>query len=453
MKSYRVKFWKTRRTPAKKPKYQVRWVVEDEEQCSTHGTSEQAENFLSELRQAARKGEWFDTATGLPESMLKAKKSRTWLAFARDYVNKRWPHQAATSREGLVETMVAVTLALTGDQKGRPDDKLLRQVLQQHVFLPEDRQSKPDERSAAAALRWLETASLPMTELNEARHARAALEALSVCLDGTAAANSTFRRKRMVFHHALEYAFELGEVGANPLDRVKWKPAKTNNGVDRRVVVNPQQARTLLAAVALVGRTRGPMLAAMFACMYFGGLRPAEAQGLRKADCVLPAEGWGQVTPTKTRPQSNSRYTNSGRFYDVRGLKHREEKEDRPVPIPPELVAILRTHIDTFGTATDGRLFFTRGGGTFSGSAYAKVWQEARKLALTPDQMDSPMAGRPYDLRHAAVSLWLNAGVHAPEVAERAGHSVDVLLKIYAKCIDGQREVANQRIENALDGS
>lgn len=44
------------------------------------------------------------------------------------------------------------------------------------------------------------------------------------------------------------------------------------------------------------------------------------------------------------------------------------------------------------------------------------------------------------------MSLWLNAGVHAPEVAERAGHSVDVLLKIYAKCIDGQREVANQRI-------
>jgi len=33
----------------------------------------------------------------------------------------------------------------------------------------------------------------------------------------------------------------------------------------------------------------------------------------------------------------------------------------------------------------------------------------------------SPLAGRPYDLRHAAVSLWLNAGVPATEVAERAG--------------------------------
>jgi integrase len=63
----------------------------------------------------------------------------------------------------------------------------------------------------------------------------------------------------------------------------------------------------------------------------------------------------------------------------------------------------------------------------------------------------SPLAGRPYDLRHAAVSLWLNAGVHAPEAAERAGHSVEVMLRVYAKCIDGQRDIVNQRIEDALN--
>ncbi|MEW2354548.1 hypothetical protein [Spirillospora sp. NPDC029432] len=73
-----------------------------------------------------------------------------------------------------------------------------------------------------------------------------------------------------------------------------------------------------------------------------------------------------------------------------------------------------------------------------------------RALALTPDQVESPLAAPPYDLRHAGVSLWLNAGVHAPEVAERAGHGVDVMLRVYAKCIDGQRDVANQRIAEAL---
>jgi hypothetical protein len=50
------------------------------------------------------------------------------------------------------------------------------------------------------------------------------------------------------------------------------------------------------------------------------------------------------------------------------------------------------------------------------------------------------------------VSLWLNAGVPATEVASRAGHSVDVLLKRYAKCIDGQAATVNLRIDSVLDG-
>jgi len=67
-----------------------------------------------------------------------------------------------------------------------------------------------------------------------------------------------------------------------------------------------------------------------------------------------------------------------------------------------------------------------------------------------PDQRASPLAARPYDLRHAAVSLWLNAGVPAPTVARRAGHPVEVLLRVYATCIDGEDELANTRISRAL---
>ena len=70
--------------------------------------------------------------------------------------------------------------------------------------------------------------------------------------------------------------------------------------------------------------------------------------------------------------------------------------------------------------------------------------------ALTPAQYRSPLGRRPYDLRHAAVSLWLNSGVSATEVARRAGHGFAVLLKIYAHCIDGQATAANQRIAEAL---
>ena len=36
------------------------------------------------------------------------------------------------------------------------------------------------------------------------------------------------------------------------------------------------------------------------------------------------------------------------------------------------------------------------------------------------------------------------------QVAERAGHSVEVLLRVYAKCLDDGEDIANTRIDTAL---
>ena len=116
----------------------------------------------------------------------------------------------------------------------------------------------------------------------------------------------------------------------------------------------------------------------------------------------------------------------------------------------PRTVKLLRAHIKRYGTTPDGRIFQTTQGGILQDSAYGAVWTEARKQALTPDQYRSPLGRRPYDLRHAAVSLWLNSGVSATEVARRAGHGVAILLTIYAHCIDGQSDAANKRITDAL---
>ena len=125
--------------------------------------------------------------------------------------------------------------------------------------------------------------------------------------------------------------------------------------------------------------------------------------------------------------------------------------QERPAPShPPVLVRLLRAHIKRFGTTLDGRVFQTARGGILQDSGYNEVWDQARREALTSAQYRSPLGRRPYDLRHAAVSLWLNSGVPATEVACRAGYGVAVLLKIYAHCIDGQATAANQRIADAL---
>jgi integrase len=120
------------------------------------------------------------------------------------------------------------------------------------------------------------------------------------------------------------------------------------------------------------------------------------------------------------------------------------------VPIPPDLVALLRWHITAYGVASDGRLFRTQRGGLIQDTGYGEVWAEARKRALIPAQHASHLAKRPYDLRHAAVSTWLSSGVEPQVVARRAGHSVAVLFRVYAKCLDGAVATANTRIEAAL---
>jgi integrase len=73
-----------------------------------------------------------------------------------------------------------------------------------------------------------------------------------------------------------------------------------------------------------------------------------------------------------------------------------------------------------------------------SESVYGRVWHAAREIALGPELAATPLARRPYDLRHAALSLWLNATSAPAEVAARAGNSVHVLQDVYSHCIDGR---------------
>ncbi|MFB7400871.1 hypothetical protein ACFCZR_11925 [Streptomyces rubiginosohelvolus] len=58
----------------------------------------------------------------------------------------------------------------------------------------------------------------------------------------------------------------------------------------------------------------------------------------------------------------------------------------------------------------------------------------------------------PYSLRHAGVSLWINSGVDPVEVARRAGHSLMVLFRIYAKILRVQQDRANALIGQGLNG-
>ena len=97
-------------------------------------------------------------------------------------------------------------------------------------------------------------------------------------LNGKPSSAWTAQGNRAIVANALDYAIERKLLGINPVKTVKWKPPKAAQEVDRRCVVNPTQARRLLAAV-LRQSPSGPRLAAFFAVIYYAGLRPEEALG------------------------------------------------------------------------------------------------------------------------------------------------------------------------------
>ena len=216
--------------------------------------------------------------------------------------------------------------------------------------------------------------------------------------------------------------------------------------MDPRSAATPAEVQAILAEVTQIR----PELTAFFGCLYYAALRPAEAVALRASSCILPSRGWGQLTLTASLPRSARAWTGNGTPREPRSLKHRPKGASRTIPIPPQLARLLRHHLHAYGCATDGRLFRGARGGPLSESLYGRIWHQARAAAI-PGQAGTQRARRPYDLRHAALSLWLASGAPPAEVAARAGHSMRVLLTTYAHGIPGCDQIASQHIEQALN--
>ncbi|GAA3814330.1 hypothetical protein GCM10023083_55620 [Streptomyces phyllanthi] len=71
---------------------------------------------------------------------------------------------------------------------------------------------------------------------------------------------------------------------------------------------------------------------------------------------------------------SGKEWTDDGKVHEVHSLKRRAATATRPVPIPPQLVRMLRAHLDRFGVATDGRVLRNDAGNYVDAAAYGTTW-------------------------------------------------------------------------------
>jgi len=377
----------------------------------------------------------------------------------------KWKRSAGKRRATIAWALVTVMPPMIAISKGKPDDKAMRAALRQRGFNAKRRAECPQD--TAVILNWLSRNTKLVSALTDPAVMRTVLDAAATQLNVRPAALWTARTNNAILANAIEYPIELRILRSNPIKTLKWKAPKTTQEVDRRCVVNPAQARRLLDAVRRQ-MPSGPRLVAFFAMIYYAALRPEEAVNLHRDNITLPAlvrnattggweeptDNWGKLRFCSAAPEVGSEWTDDGTRRERRQqLKSRPVGEWRVVPVPPPLTRLLRTHLEAFGIGPGGRVFSGVYGDELASITYRRVWDKARRAALTPSDYASPLAERVYDLRHACVSTWLNGGVPPAQVAEWAGHSVAVLLKVYAKCVDGRDQIAKRRIEDALRDS
>lgn len=425
-------------TAKDKRRYRLKWRVDGRDFSRSFKVKAQGDRFRSELLVAVGDGTRFDPATGRPLPWVRSE--ATWWTWSREWLGLKWPRWAGKTRSSAVESLVSVTPHLARPGAPDPPDNLkiwLRNV----GLLP---QTKPADLEGPE-LAWLDRWSVPLAEL-EPSILEATMNAATTKRDGKAVAATVARRRRNSLKTVLTAAVRRGLIVSNPMDRMEWEMPKHSLEVDVSTVPSIADIDEIVEVVSELS-TGGARYAAFFAVVGLAGLRPSEAAALDVVDLDLPSSGWGTARLRGAITNPGSRYTSNGGIREAKGLKHRAEGSTREVPLPPDLVGRLRRHVKAWPSES-GKVFTNVEGQPVTAENYGPVWGRARKK-LWPE--GSPLAKTTvYDLRHTAATTMLRAGVMPSEVARRLGHSVDVLMRVYAGVFHDERDRSNVLIDAEL---
>lgn len=423
-------------TEGAKRRHYVKWRIDGRDRTRAFRTRAEADRYRSRLLAAAHDGNRFDEASGLPDPWLGRSDGPTWWSWSQEWLALKWPQWSGHSRRSAVEVLVLLTPLLHRDGAPKPPDDLAG-WLRNTGF-------RPGLENEGPAVAWLERWSIPLEEIEPAL-VESALTAVCSKANGQATAPSVARRRRGIFGAVLRMAVRRGLLIGNPMDRAEWRTPTSASGINIGTVPAPADVTQVVDAVAAL-HSSGARYAALFACVGIAGMRPSEAIGLRVSDLDLPAQGWGLASLRGALTSPGTRYTADGEVVEAKGLKHRPIDATRDVPLAPALVQILTTHLSRFETA-GGRVFSNAKGRPMTSTNYGPIWLRARGQ-LWPD--GHPLASATaYDLRHAAATMMLRAAVPPAEVARRLGHSVDVLMRVYAGVFEDERERSNELIDAA----
>lgn len=192
--SYDFHPWKIETRKGRKTPYRARWVVAGRQFSDSFLTMALAESFRASLITAARKGEGFDTESGLPESMERKRQDVSFYQHAQEFTTSAWPAVAAKTRVSIIEALSPVVPVVVRDVAGAPIPDVLRRALRKQ--LNQGGHAGELDQDETKAIGWITKASRPVSAFEDASVVCDVLDALAVNLDGTASAPMYFSRRR-----------------------------------------------------------------------------------------------------------------------------------------------------------------------------------------------------------------------------------------------------------------
>lgn len=307
--------------------HRVRWQVDGREKNRTFATRALADSFRSDLS-AARRGEPFDTATGLPVSLRPKATGPTWLAHAKALVDAKWGESSPAHRKSTAAALVTISCALTRDGVTYRDPKTPRAapscIGRSTKRLADDsRRTREVCGSPGLGRTHLTPAERPCGSDHGSRRTRRVRP--SAGRQACCRVRRDTETRRSVPRARVRRRTRAPR--RKPLKRVKTRRRAPSDAVDSRTVINPSGARTSLASIA----DDRPDLHALFACLYFAALRPSEARNLRRSNLIRPrGDAWGEIVLAGSYDGSGAGGTDSGKSSAERELKHRAPGDTPP---------------------------------------------------------------------------------------------------------------------------
>lgn len=222
----------------------------------------------------------------------------------------------------------------------------------------------------------------------------------------------TRRRTKSVLSGVVERAVEWGRISTNPVQVAKLPPDRRNREVQ------PMPPRVVEEMRGLV-RMRDATLISVLA---YAGPRPGEATSLRWRDV---RDGTLLFHATKT------------------------SRRLRSVPLMAPLALDLNEWRMASGRPSVDAFVFPRSDGGQWVDTDLDNWRD-RVFKPTARAAGLRGAVRPYDLRHAAASLWIHEGRSIVEVANWLGNSPSVAADTYAHVIAELSSQPRIKAEDAI---